>query len=154
MSETPTSPRELAVGELSARSGVAASALHYYEREGLISSTRTSGNQRRYSRDTLRRVAFIRLSQTVGIPLATVRDVLGLLPDDRTPTREDWARISQCWNQDLDTRIRRLEDLRDRLTDCIGCGCMSLERCGLVNPDDALGARGPGARRLGRHRAV
>ncbi|MGV9883212.1 redox-sensitive transcriptional activator SoxR [Streptomyces sp. NPDC003006] len=140
--------KEATVGELAARSGVSASALRFYEREGLIKSRRTTGNQRRYSRDTLRRVAFIRTSQRLGIPLATIREVLGLLPEDRTPTREDWARISECWRADLDTRIRILQRLRDNLTDCIGCGCLSLAKCALANPWDELGERGPGPRRL------
>ncbi|MEU7578890.1 redox-sensitive transcriptional activator SoxR [Streptomyces sp. NPDC041068] len=140
--------KEITVGELATRSGVAASALRFYEREGLISARRTSGNQRRYNRDTLRRVAFIRTSQRLGIPLATIREVLGLLPEDRTPTREDWARISEWWREDLDTRIRTLQRLRDDLDDCIGCGCLSLAKCALSNPWDELGSRGPGARRL------
>ncbi|WP_030793989.1 redox-sensitive transcriptional activator SoxR [Streptomyces sp. NRRL S-920] len=140
--------KEATVGELSARSGVSPSALRFYEREGLITSRRTAGNQRRYSRDTLRRVAFIRTSQRLGIPLATIREVLGLLPEDRTPTREDWARISECWRADLDARLRALRRLRDNLTDCIGCGCLSLATCALTNPSDELGERGPGARRL------
>lgn len=144
------SPRtkELTVGELADRSGVAASALRFYEREGLISSRRTSGNQRRYTRDTLRRVAFIRTSQRLGIPLATIREALGLLPDDRTPTRQDWARISERWRADLDERIRTLQRLRDDLTECIGCGCLSLDRCVLSNPYDQLSTHGPGPRRL------
>ncbi|MDQ8701090.1 redox-sensitive transcriptional activator SoxR [Streptomyces sp. LHD-70] len=140
--------KEATVGELAERSGVAPSALRFYEREGLIHSRRTSGNQRRYSRDTLRRVAFIRTSQRLGIPLATIREVLGLLPEDRTPTPEDWARISECWRSDLDERIRTLRRLRDHLTDCIGCGCLSLDRCRLSNPGDALANHGPGPRRL------
>ncbi|QEU94533.1 redox-sensitive transcriptional activator SoxR [Streptomyces kanamyceticus] len=140
--------REATVGEIARRSGVATSALRFYEREGLIKSRRTGGNQRRYSRDTLRRVAFIRTSQGLGIPLATIRDVLGLLPEDRTPTREDWARISERWRADLDARIRTLERLRDSLSDCIGCGCLSLTKCTLSNPRDDLGSRGPGARRF------
>ncbi len=140
--------KELTVGELAERSGVAASALRFYEREGLVHSRRTSGNQRRYTRDTLRRVAFIRTSQRLGIPLATIREVLGLLPDDRTPTREDWARISACWRSDLDQRIRTLERLRDHLSDCIGCGCLSLDHCALSNPYDELATHGPGPRRL------
>ncbi|MFD9908586.1 redox-sensitive transcriptional activator SoxR [Streptomyces sp. NPDC059063] len=140
--------KEATVGELAERSGVAPSALRFYEREGLITSRRTSGNQRRYSRDTLRRVAFIRTSQRLGIPLATIRDVLLLLPEDRTPTRADWARISECWREDLDRRIRTLERLRDSLTDCIGCGCLSLDRCALSNPYDELASHGPGPRRL------
>ncbi|MFD7284359.1 redox-sensitive transcriptional activator SoxR [Streptomyces sp. NPDC059863] len=140
--------KEATVGELAERSGVAPSALRFYEREGLISSRRTTGNQRRYSRDTLRRVAFIRTSQRLGIPLATIRDVLALLPEDRTPTKEDWARISECWRDDLDRRIRTLGRLRDNLTDCIGCGCLSLDRCVLSNPGDELASHGPGPRRL------
>ncbi|MGW6598586.1 redox-sensitive transcriptional activator SoxR [Streptomyces sp. NPDC055036] len=140
--------KEATVGELAERSGVAPSALRFYEREGLISSRRTTGNQRRYSRDTLRRVAFIRTSQRLGIPLATIRDVLALLPEDRTPTKEDWARISECWRDDLDRRIRMLRRLRDSLTDCIGCGCLSLDRCVLSNPGDELASHGPGPRRL------
>ncbi|MFK4064489.1 redox-sensitive transcriptional activator SoxR [Streptomyces sp. NPDC029674] len=140
--------KEATIGELAQRSGVAPSALRFYESEGLITSRRTTGNQRRYSRDTLRRVAFIRTSQQLGMPLATIREVLALLPDDRTPTRADWARISECWRDDLDTRIRTLQRLRDNLTDCIGCGCLSLSRCALSNTLDALGSRGPGPRRL------
>ena len=139
---------EITVGELADRSGVAPSALRFYEREGLIKSRRTPGNQRRYGRDILRRVAFIRTSQRLGIPLATIREVLALLPEDRTPTREDWARISECWRADLDTRIRTLQRLRDNLTDCIGCGCLSLAKCALSNPWDELAAHGPGPRRL------
>ncbi|WP_156722723.1 redox-sensitive transcriptional activator SoxR [Streptomyces apocyni] len=148
MTHLTSGSREITVGELAERSGVAASALRFYEREGLITSRRTTGNQRRYSRETLRRVAFIRTSQRLGIPLATIREVLGLLPDDRTPTREDWARISACWRADLDTRIRTLQRLRDNLTDCIGCGCLSLDRCALSNPYDELASHGPGPRRL------
>ncbi|GHH87041.1 MerR family transcriptional regulator [Streptomyces sulfonofaciens] len=140
--------RELTVGELAERSGVATSALRFYEREGLIHSRRTAGNQRRYTRDTLRRVAFVRTSQRLGISLAAIREVLGLLPDDRTPTQEDWARISACWRSDLDARIRALQRLRDNLSDCIGCGCLSLDRCALSNPYDELSTRGPGPRRL------
>ena len=143
---------DLTVGELSRRSGVPASALRFYEDEGLIHSRRTAGNQRRYRRDTLRRVTFIRMSQRVGMPLAKIREVLALLPEDRTPTRADWARISQCWQEDLNVRIRRLEQLRDQLDDCIGCGCMSLAKCRLANPGDRLGADGPGPRRVADHR--
>jgi MerR family redox-sensitive transcriptional activator SoxR len=127
---------------------VAVSALHYYEAEGLISARRTPGNQRRYSRETLRRVAFIRASQRVGIGLRAIRQALDRLPDNRTPTREDWARLSAAWREDLDDRITQLEQLRDRLTGCIGCGCLSIDRCQLTNPDDVLGDQGPGARNL------
>ncbi|MBG0816139.1 redox-sensitive transcriptional activator SoxR [Planomonospora sp. ID82291] len=137
---------ELTVGQLSARSGVAISALHFYEAKGLIRSRRTAGNQRRYTRDTLRRIAFIRVSQRVGIPLKTIQRALSALPDGRTPNREDWARLSALWQGELDDRIRQLQRLRDGLTDCIGCGCLSLDRCALANPDDVLGTRGPGSR--------
>jgi MerR family redox-sensitive transcriptional activator SoxR len=140
--------RELSPGQLAERAGVAVSALHFYEAEGLIHSRRTSGNQRRYSRDTLRRVAFIRASQRVGIPLRAIKDALSTLPDRRTPTRSDWARLSQSWRKDLDERIRHLQDLRDQLDGCIGCGCLSIDRCRLYNPDDVRGNEGPGARKL------
>ncbi|MEU5263502.1 redox-sensitive transcriptional activator SoxR [Amycolatopsis sp. NPDC021455] len=149
---TARSLPDLTVGELSRRSGVPASALRFYEDEGLIHSRRTAGNQRRYRRDTLRRVTFVRMSQRVGMPLSKIREVLALLPDDRTPTRADWTRISQCWQEDLNARIRRLEQLRDQLDDCVGCGCMSLAKCRLANPGDRLGAEGPGPRRVADHR--
>ena len=139
---------ELMPGELADRAGVAISALHFYERQGLISSRRTSGNQRRYSRETLRRVAFIRMSQRLGIPLARVREALATLPIDRVPTSKDWARLSSRWRQDLDDRIVHLQRLRDNLADCIGCGCLSLRSCALSNPGDVLAGQGPGPVRL------
>ncbi|MBJ7309473.1 redox-sensitive transcriptional activator SoxR [Rugamonas sp. CCM 8940] len=135
----------LSVGEVSKRSGVAVSALHFYEAEGLIHSSRTAGNQRRYPRDVLRRISFIRTAQRVGVPLAEIAETLRSLPDGRTPTRDDWTRLSLAWRARLDERIRMLERLRDKLDDCIGCGCLSLERCRLRNPADMLAARGPGA---------
>lgn len=134
--------------EVSTRSGVAVSALHFYEREGLITSERTAGNQRRYRRDVLRRLAFVRLAQRVGVPLAQIRAELDRLPGKRTPTRRDWQRLSKGWFADLDARIKQLEQLRDDFTSCIGCGCLSLRQCALANPDDSLGERGPGPRRL------
>jgi MerR family redox-sensitive transcriptional activator SoxR len=140
---------ELTVGQLSARSGVAVSALHFYEAQGLISSRRTAGNQRRYDRDMLRRVAFIRVSQRVGMPLSRIREALTMLPAERTPTRQDWARLSASWRTDLDARIDQLQRLRNDLTECIGCGCLSLQRCRLSNPGDVVGAEGPGPRRFG-----
>lgn len=140
--------KELTVGQVAERSGVAVSALHYYEREGLIHSRRTAGNQRRYARDTLRRLAFIKVSQRVGIPLARIRTALESLPDERTPTVDDWARLSQRWRSELDARIDQLMRLRDDLSDCIGCGCLSLSRCVLSNPRDELAEEGPGPRRL------
>jgi len=139
---------ELRPSELANRSGVAISALHFYEREGLITSRRTSGNQRRYARDTLRRVAFIRMSQRLGIPLARVRSALATLPTDRVPTSKDWAKLSAGWRQELDDRILHLQRLRDNLAECIGCGCLSLRSCALSNPGDVLAEQGPGAVRL------
>ncbi|MEV4510192.1 redox-sensitive transcriptional activator SoxR [Dactylosporangium sp. NPDC049525] len=147
-----TTFHELTVGQVADRSGVAISALHFYERHGLIRSTRTASNQRRFSRDTLRRVAFIRASQHVGIALAVIRDALDQLPSERTPTREDWAHLSMLWRAELDARIAQLQALRDDLTECIGCGCLSLRSCHLTNPRDVLGREGPGARRLPRLR--
>ncbi|GAA2229273.1 MULTISPECIES: redox-sensitive transcriptional activator SoxR [Streptomyces] len=146
MHRIPEKIHELTVGQLAARSGAAVSALHFYESKGLISSRRTSGNQRRYARDTLRRVAFIRAAQRVGIPLATIREALTQLPEERTPTREDWAHLSETWRTELEERIKQLNRLRDHLTDCIGCGCLSLDTCVLSNPDDAFGERLTGSR--------
>src|SRR3954470_8933249 len=140
--------RLLTPGELAERSGVAVSALHFYEREGLIRSRRTAGNQRRYARETLRRVAFIRMLQRLGTPLARIREALAPLPADRIPTSKDWARLSAGWRQDLDDRIVHLERLRDNLAGCIGCGCLSLKTCALSNPGDVLAEQGPGAARL------
>ncbi|WP_328325086.1 MULTISPECIES: redox-sensitive transcriptional activator SoxR [unclassified Streptomyces] len=148
MPHIPETIHELTVGQLSARSGAAVSALHFYESKGLITSRRTSGNQRRYTRDALRRVAFVRAAQRVGIPLATIRGALAELPDERTPNREDWARLSATWRSELDGRIGQLARLRDHLTDCIGCGCLSLENCVLSNPDDVFGDRMTGSRLL------
>ena len=142
------SAKLLTPGELSERSGVAISALHFYEREGLIHSERTSGNQRRYSRETLRRVAFIRTSQRVGVPLAEIRGALATLPEGRTPTKKDWTRLSRHWQADLEHRIAQLEKLRDTLTSCIGCGCLSLKSCALNNDEDHLSEEGSGARLL------
>ena len=146
MPEKP--PRELSVGQVAERSGVAVSALHFYEAEGLIASRRTAGNQRRYPREVLRRVAFIKASQQVGIPLRRIKGALDRLPDSRTPTRKDWERLSAAWRDDLDDQITRLEHLRDRLSGCIGCGCLSLELCKLINPHDVLGEEGAGPRNL------
>lgn len=140
--------QELTIGELAARSGVAASALRFYEAEGLIASSRTEGNQRRFDRSALRRIAFIQAGRAAGISLATIGRALAGLPGDRTPTRRDWARLSAAWRGDLDARIAELEDIRDRLTSCIGCGCLSLRSCRLFNPDDEIAAAGPGARLL------
>jgi MerR family transcriptional regulator, redox-sensitive transcriptional activator SoxR len=146
--QLPADIHDLTVGQLAARSGAAVSALRFYEARGLIASRRTAGNQRRYPRHMLRRVAFIRASQRVGLPLATIKQALDQLGDSRTPTRSDWARLSAAWRDDLDARIAQLQRLRDNLTGCIGCGCLSLDTCKLANPDDRLGNDGPGARNL------
>ncbi len=143
----PARHKLLTVGELSARSGVSISALHFYERKGLIGPERDDRNQRRYRRDALRRVTFIRVAQRVGIPLAEVREALASLPQGRTPTKADWSRLSRRWRAALDARIADLEHLRDDLDGCIGCGCLSLKTCRLNNPDDVLGATGTGPRR-------
>lgn len=140
----------LTIGELSARSGVAQSALRYYERLGLIHAVRTAGNQRRYERATLRRVAFIRIAQQVGLSLDEIAAALASLPDRRTPTKADWERLSRRWRGRIDEQIGLLERLRDRLTSCIGCGCLSLKTCALSNPQDELAAEGTGPRRLVR----
>jgi MerR family transcriptional regulator, redox-sensitive transcriptional activator SoxR len=135
----------LTVGELARRSGFAPSALRFYEAEGLVHATRTSGGQRRYERSTLRRLAFIRAARNVGLGLDEVRDVLARLPASRTPTRADWTKISQSWRRRLDDQINALTALRDGLDSCIGCGCLSLDRCRMSNPADAAAAGGPGA---------
>jgi MerR family redox-sensitive transcriptional activator SoxR len=139
---------ELTVGQLAARSGVSTSALRFYERQGLIHSRRTTGGQRRYERTTLRRVAFIRASQSVGIPLALIGDVLAFLPEGSPPTKEFWLKASQCWSDALNERIAKMQRMRDRFTACIGCGCLSFDECALVNPGDTLSGRGPGAHLL------
>lgn len=139
---------ELTIGALSERAGVAASALRFYEAEGLIHATRTAGGQRRYTRDTLRRVSFIRVAQQVGLRLDEIRAALESLPEHRTPTAKDWERLSTSWRPRLDAQIALLERLRDRLGGCIGCGCLSLRFCKLLNPDDQAGQRGPGPRHI------
>ncbi|MFD0783504.1 redox-sensitive transcriptional activator SoxR [Micromonospora azadirachtae] len=144
----PASAQLLTIGELSGRSGVPHTALRFYERQGLIHSRRTAGNQRRYHRATLRRIAFIRASQHTGVPLAVIREVLALLPADAPPTKEFWERASECWSREINERIARLERVRDRFTRCIGCGCLSFDECALVNPGDVLAGRGPGPHRL------
>lgn len=141
-------PARLTIGELATRSGVAPSALRFYEAQGLIVAERTAGGQRRYQRVTLRRVAFIRAAQRVGLSLDEIANALATLPENRTPTKADWARLSGSWRSRLDQRIADLERLRDQLTDCIGCGCLSLRSCALRNTDDSLATSGPGARIL------
>ena len=139
---------DLAPGEVARRAGVAVSALHFYERAGLIESARTTGNQRRYHRDVLRRLAFIRIAQRIGISLQQIHAALDTLPRGRTPSKADWSRLSRRWRDDLDARITRLTQLRDELDGCIGCGCLSLRSCMLYNPRDELGTVGTGAVRL------
>ncbi len=136
----------LTVGELAARSGVAVSTIHFYEAKGLIHSVRNAGNQRRFARSELRRVAIIRVAQRAGISLAEIRDAFSALPTARTVSAKDWARLSKRWKNDLEERIHRLTALRDQLGDCIGCGCLSLDSCPLRNPMDVLGYQGPGPR--------
>jgi len=138
--------KELSVGELSRRSGLPVSTLHFYERKGLIASDRTVGNHRVYRREMLRRVAVIRIAQGAGIPLAEIARALAPLPRDAAPDTRDWERIAEAWHDDLTRRIALLTALRDNMALCIGCGCLSVKRCPLVNADDHLADEGPGAR--------
>ena len=144
----PTSHDLLAIGEVAARAGVATSALRFYEQERLITSSRTAGGRRRYHREVLRRVAFIRVAQRVGLTLAEIRSALATLPEHRTPNASDWDRLSRSWLDRLTSRIELLINLRDELTSCIGCGCLSFKACRLYNPDDAAAALGDGPRYL------
>lgn len=138
----------LTVGEVAERAGIATSAVRFYEERNLISSVRTAGNQRRYPRYVLRRLGIILAARRFGIPLSEVADVFARLPDDRMPSKRDWRRISAAWHGRLETRRREIERLEEELVGCIGCGCLSLNTCRILNPDDRLSAEGPGARRL------
>jgi|SRR5882757_6376 len=138
----------LTIGELAERAGCATSAVRYYESLGLVTATRTGGGQRRFRRETLRRLAFVRAAQNVGLSLEEIRDALAELPGGRTPTKGDWTRVSASWSARLDRRIEALVALRDGLTTCIGCGCLSLRRCALSNPQDIAASLGAGARYL------
>lgn len=138
----------LSIGEVADRSGVAPSALRYYEAEGLVRALRSAGGQRRYERDVLRRLAFIRVAQRVGLTLDEVREALGSLPEERTPTAKDWARLSRSWRPRLDEQIAMLTRLQEDLSSCIGCGCLSLRTCSLYNPDDGASVLGSGPRYL------
>ncbi|MCY3959318.1 MAG: redox-sensitive transcriptional activator SoxR [Chloroflexi bacterium] len=144
----PSLPNKLTIGETAARSGIRTSALRYYESLGLITSERTAGDQRRYARETLRRIAVIRAAQLLGLSLREIRVALNELPQGRTPDRHDWQRLSRSWRGSLDQRIADLQALRDRLSGCIGCGCLSLEICALFNPADRAASAGAGARYL------
>ncbi|XQU76064.1 redox-sensitive transcriptional activator SoxR [Cupriavidus sp. H18C2] len=150
MTKTPDAPKlraqdPLTIGQVAERSGIAVSALHFYESKGLIASTRSAGNQRRYPRGILRRLAVIRVAQRMGLPLATIADAFAHLPASKAPTVADWRRLSAAWREDLDARIRMLTLLRDQLDGCIGCGCLSLKACPLRNPQDVMAGEGPGA---------
>lgn len=138
----------MSIGQVAERGAVSTSALRFYEAEGLISSVRSSGGQRRYHRDVLRRIAFVRAAQRVGLTLEEIRSALSTLPDSRTPTAADWARLSRSWRPTLDRRIAELQRVRDKLDTCIGCGCLSLRVCRLLNPDDLAAAEGGGPRWL------
>lgn len=140
--------QRIGIGDLSARSGVATSALRFYESLGLIRAERTEGGHRMFARSTLRRVAFIRIAQRLGLSLDEIGEALSTLPLDRTPTKADWAKLSRSWRGRLDGRIRSLEQLRNDLTSCIGCGCLSLRTCSLYNPSDVVAIRGTGPRYL------
>src|SRR5687767_1493583 len=140
--------RDLSVGEVAARSGIRVSAVHFYEAKGLIHAARSSGNQRRFAREVLRRIAVIKVAQRAGIPLATIKQAMSRLPPHRAPGKQDWERLSAVWRDELDDRIMRLTRLRDQMSLCIGCGCLSTIHCPLRNPGDALGAEGPGPRLL------
>ena len=146
----PAISRELTVGDVARRSGVAISTLHFYESKGLITSSRNAGNQRRYARAVLRQVAIIKVAQSTGVPLSAIHEALKSLPRERPPTTRDWARLSAKWRSDLDERIDKLTRLRDRLSGCIGCGCLSLKTCPLRNPGDTAATQGPGARLFDR----
>lgn len=143
-----TPARELTVGQVAERAGVATSALRFYEANGLIESRRNDGGHRRYAPDVLRRVAFIKVAQRVGLRLDEIRAALDALPDARTPTRRDWAALARSWQPVIDERIRLLESMRERLDGCIGCGCLSLDTCALYNPDDVAAGFGHGPRYL------
>jgi MerR family transcriptional regulator, redox-sensitive transcriptional activator SoxR len=148
MKRRDPSARDLSVGAMAARAGVAVSTLHYYEAEGLIRSWRTPAGHRRFDRAELRRVAVVRVAQSLGLSLAEIRAALATLPRDRPVTAKDWAGVSAAWRDRLDARIAALEALRDQLGHCIGCGCLSVESCPLYNAGDALGATGSGPRRV------
>lgn len=136
----------LSIGAVAARTGLSISAIRFYEEKGLVSSDRNRGGQRRFVRADIRRLSFVQIAQQLGFSIAQIREVLSGLPEGRTPTKDDWSRISVAFREDIERRISRLERLRDRIDDCIGCGCLSLENCALYNPQDRAGVTGSGAR--------
>jgi len=148
MSKNLKSTDQIPIGQVAERSGIPISAIHFYEREGMISSTRSSGNHRQFSRNVLRRLAFIRASQRVGIPLMNIKEALDELPLKRTPKESDWGKVGKQWHKILSAQIEYMERVRDDLRTCIGCGCLSFQRCQLVNQDDALASEGAGPRRF------
>jgi len=148
LKSSPASSTPLTIGQLARRAGIATSALRFYEAEGLLTGTRSAGGHRQYPRHALRRVAFIRAAQNVGLTLPQIKAALATLPDGRTPTKPDWARLSASWAPLLDARIAALQQLRERLTGCIGCGCLSLKACALYNAEDKVAGQGAGARLL------
>lgn len=148
LKSSAASTAPLTIGQLARRAGVAASALRFYEAEGLLAGSRSAGGHRQYPRHALRRVAFIRAAQAIGLTLPQIKAALTTLPDGRTPTKADWTRLSAGWAPLLDARIAALQQLRERLTGCIGCGCLSLKACALYNPGDAVAAQGRGAQLL------
>ena len=148
MSKNLKSTDQIPIGQVAERSGIPISAIHFYEREGMISSTRSSGNHRQFSRDVLRRLAFIRASQRVGIPLMNIKEALNELPLKRTPKEADWEKVGKQWHKILSAQIEYMERVRDDLRTCIGCGCLSFQRCQLVNQNDAMASEGAGPRRL------
>jgi MerR family transcriptional regulator, redox-sensitive transcriptional activator SoxR len=148
MAENSPVHRDLTVGEVAARSGIRVSAVHFYEAKGLIHAARSGGNQRRFAREVLRRIAIIKVAQRAGIPLARLKQALSVLPPHRAPTQKDWERLSASWRDELDDQIARLARLRNQMTLCIGCGCLSTVHCPLRNPGDTLGEQGPGPRLL------
>ena len=148
MSKNLKSTDQIPIGQVAERSGIPISAIHFYEREGMISSTRSSGNHRQFSRDVLRRLAFIRASQRVGIPLMNIKEALDELPLKRTPKEADWEKVGKQWHKILSAQIEYMERVRGDLRTCIGCGCLSFQRCQLVNQNDAMASEGAGPRRL------
>ena len=148
LKSSPSSSTPLTIGQLARRAGVATSALRFYEAEGLLTGSRSAGGHRQYPRHALRRVAFIRAAQAVGLSLPQIKAALATLPDSRTPTKADWAKLSASWAPLLDARIAALQALRQKLTGCIGCGCLSLKACALYNPADKVCSEGAGARLL------